>query len=158
MNESTPINSPMGRLAAGISVGSVLGFFVQIIFSWDGPPPAGIKFPWQGTSLGAVLVGTIAFIAGAWEIPKWSKRPTIGFLAGVVSGVIGGAFVFAPIMTSIDAGTAFDEKVLAAYKQIGIAAGSVVGGAIGLVVGIVVDLKEKRSRSTTVSHKTEVTS
>lgn len=148
MDDTNPINTLVGRSMGGAFAGSVFGAAVQLIFFWDGPPPEGIKLPWQGALVGALLVGLIGALVGARQLPNWLRRIAIGFLAGFVVGSLVGAFVFAPIMTwnEIGSDNVSYEKVIAVYRQIGVAAGAIVGGAVGSAVGIGLAFNDLRHR------------
>jgi hypothetical protein len=149
MDDNNPINSLVGRSLAGAFAGSVFGAAAQLIFFWDGPPREGIKLPWEGALIGATLVGAMSILVGSRELPGWLRKVAIGFLTGVVGGVLAGAFIFAPIMTTLEIGndSVFREKVLAVYQQIGIAAGAILGGLFGLVAGIAACYYDSRKRN-----------
>ena len=147
MDDSNPMNSLVGRSLAGAFAGSVFGAAAQLIFFWDGPPPEGVKLPWQGALIGAMVVGAVGMFLSDRELPNWLRKVAIGFLAGVVVGVLTGAFIFAPIMTTLEIGN--DEKTLAVYQQIGIAVGAILGGAVGFVAGIAVWARSRHTSVTT---------
>jgi hypothetical protein len=151
MDNNNPMNSLVGRSLAGAFAGSVFGVAVQTIFFWDGPPPEGVKFPWQGALMGAMLVGPVGMFLGARELPNWLRIVAIRSLAGVVGGILTGAFIFAPMMTSlvIDSDSVFRGKVLAGYQRIGLVGGAILGGALGLVAGVAVWLRSRHPSVTT---------
>ena len=145
MAESNPVNTLIGRSLAGAFAGAIFGSLAHVIFFWERPPAGEIKLPWTGAMIGALLVGILSVVVGGRELPNWFRHLAVGFLAGVVIGVLAGAFAFAPLMAALELGddTLFYGKALAVYQQIGIALGAPIGGIVGLLVGVAMWLHKR---------------
>lgn|GEM_PF-2817141 len=127
------INSLVGRSLAGAFVGSVFGLLTHLIFFGDSLPSEGIRLPWQGALIGALLVGAVSIVVGGRELPNWLRIVAI-VLTGCIVGILVGAFVFAPIMS--DHGIFFGEKMRTINQGNGIALGAILGATVGLIAGI----------------------
>jgi hypothetical protein len=137
MNHHEQTFTPAGRCCLGLLMGTGFGFLVELMFFWERPPEGTVAIPWRGPMMGALITAAIVVFFGERTLPGWLAVPVGWCLGGTIVGILGGALLFAPLMTSLtDPHGPFNGKTMGTFQFIGVICGAILGCVLGLTVGI----------------------
>jgi hypothetical protein len=143
MHNTRGTGRTLWRALAGAFAGVILGSLTEVLF-WDGPPSTGVRFPLTGALIGGAVTALFGVLLGSLKLRGGIRIVLLAALAGVVVGLLAGAFVYPPLMMALyGASNPLIGKLGASYRITGILVGIPVGAVWGLALGALLVLFQR---------------